>query len=637
MVMMRGLNRIAMLQSMNDEQLAALRPSTSMTEPHRDGWPDAGRTSARAESPWLRWRAPALLLALCIVPVGAGIARLIELASGGPVTPENKRFFFAPLPVVFHVISVGLYCILGALQLPAGVRRRFPHWHQASGIVSAPAGMIAVLTGLWMQATYALPANDGFALAVQRVLVGTAMMTFLVLGLLKLRKRRFAQHGAYMLRAYALGMGAGTQVLTHIAHVVLAGEPDLEARAWLMGSAWLANLSIAEWVIHRRPSRLQRPPAHSAPGVGRGLAVLVLFLLGIGAPAVRADEGSDRTRDAPHPDLGGALHVHLPLLRVEYATDTSLLLGLETTLTQQYEPGASARESQVFMAAAGTLRGHYRARVRPQLFLQEDHIHIDADLSLSRLPEGFLGLGNQRSSTSVGSYTPVLQELTAHPKWRLLPGLYIGPRLRLLHVQLVDVDTEVRAALASLHGANGGLSVEMGLGLMWDTRDRTLYPRRGGLVLASASTARRAFWSDFKYHVLQVDGRHYWPMPFLQAVLATRASLQLQFGDAPFYDTSALGGNGVLRGYQPRRFTGRHALAGQVELRVPLFWRLGAAAFVAAGAVAQRLDDVHLDGFRMAGGVGLRFKAEESMPINIRLDVAYGSELNAYLAVGEAF
>jgi hypothetical protein len=49
---------------------------------------------------------PAGLIALSIVPVVAGAFRLVQLGGGAEITPENARFFAAPLPVVLHIVSV---------------------------------------------------------------------------------------------------------------------------------------------------------------------------------------------------------------------------------------------------------------------------------------------------------------------------------------------------------------------------------------------------------------------------------------------------------------------------------------------------------------------------------------------------
>jgi hypothetical protein len=56
-----------------------------------------------------------------------------------------------------------------------------------------------------------------------------------------------------MLRAYALGMGAGTQGAHPFAVVhFVRGRPGEGSRAVLMGLAWILNAVVAEYVIRTR-------------------------------------------------------------------------------------------------------------------------------------------------------------------------------------------------------------------------------------------------------------------------------------------------------------------------------------------------------------------------------------------------
>ncbi|MBC8133562.1 MAG: DUF2306 domain-containing protein, partial [Deltaproteobacteria bacterium] len=111
---------------------------------------------------------------------------------------------------------------------------------------------VAASSGLWMQAYYHLPNNDGEFLAVLRVLFGSAMLASLLLGVAAILRRDFVGHGAWMLRGYAIGMGAGTQVLTNVPWILIRGEPDESTRAILMGAGWVINVAVAEWIIRRR-------------------------------------------------------------------------------------------------------------------------------------------------------------------------------------------------------------------------------------------------------------------------------------------------------------------------------------------------------------------------------------------------
>lgn len=195
---------------------------------------------------------PAALIVLSAVPVIAGAVRLTELTGGAEITPENARFFAAPLPVVLHILSAGLYGVLGAFQFVPRLRRRRPGWHRVAGRVLVPCGLVAALSGLWMTLFHPRPQGDGDLLAGFRLLFGSAMVLALVLGLSAIRRRNVARHRAWMIRGYAIGLGAGTQVLTHLTWFLILGTPGELPRALLVGAGWVINLAAAEWIIRRR-------------------------------------------------------------------------------------------------------------------------------------------------------------------------------------------------------------------------------------------------------------------------------------------------------------------------------------------------------------------------------------------------
>lgn len=201
------------------------------------------------------WLVPALLVLLSLVPAVAGAGRLAQLAGGAEVTEENARFFAMPLPVVLHIITAIPFGILGALQFSPGLRRRNRSWHRAAGRVLAVCGLVVALSGLWMTLVYPWVNNDGEIVYLERLAFGSGMTMSIVLALHAVRRRDFTSHGAWMTRGYAIGMGAGTQVLTHLPWFVLVGQPGEVGRAVMMGAGWVINLAVAEWVIRRGTSR----------------------------------------------------------------------------------------------------------------------------------------------------------------------------------------------------------------------------------------------------------------------------------------------------------------------------------------------------------------------------------------------
>jgi hypothetical protein len=108
-----------------------------------------------------------------------------------------------------------------------------------------------------MTLTYPSANADGAAVHAARLIFGTGMTLSLILGLTSVLRRDIPAHRAWMLRAYAIGMGAGTQVLTHLPWFLLVGQPTEGPRAVLMIGAWILNLAVAEALISKDKRRAE--------------------------------------------------------------------------------------------------------------------------------------------------------------------------------------------------------------------------------------------------------------------------------------------------------------------------------------------------------------------------------------------
>ncbi len=184
-----------------------------------------------------QWLMLSGLLVLFLVPVMGVLLRLFELAmvDGLEFLPRNPRIESVPTPVVLHIVSSVIYCVLGAVQFLQQTRMGRSSWHRRAGHWLAASGALAALSGLWMTLFYTFPESlQGPLLCGVRILVSVAMMLCLLLGIVAVIKRRIAQHRAWMIRAYALGLGAGTQGFVMLPWVVTVGEPSGLLRDVLM-------------------------------------------------------------------------------------------------------------------------------------------------------------------------------------------------------------------------------------------------------------------------------------------------------------------------------------------------------------------------------------------------------------------
>jgi uncharacterized membrane protein len=218
------------------------------------GKPTSQKTKAPTKAGSAKWLVTAALIMLVAVPLAFGAVRLTQLAGGAEITPANARFFASPLPVVLHILSASVYALLGAFQFVTGFRRRRPGWHRAAGRLLVACGLLVGLSGLWMTLFYPHADGSGELLYALRLLFGSAMVMSIVLGFAAIRRGDVMRHRAWMTRGYALGLGAGTQVLTLAAGALIAGPPSELSGALLMGAGWVINLAVAEWAIRKRPA-----------------------------------------------------------------------------------------------------------------------------------------------------------------------------------------------------------------------------------------------------------------------------------------------------------------------------------------------------------------------------------------------
>jgi hypothetical protein len=207
-----------------------------------------------------------VILVYSFIPVAGGLVRVLELAGGPQIAPDNPRALLAPTPIILHIFGSGLFCVLGALQFLPSLRRQRLTAHRAIGRVSAAAGCVSALTGLWMTHFYAFPeALQGLPLYWVRMFLGTAMVALIIWAVIAIKSRNVFQHSASLVRAYAIGQGASTQTVLGIAWIIFVGSEAMgPLRDGLMIFAWVVNLVAAEIFIRAKLRPPMRRQKHSS-------------------------------------------------------------------------------------------------------------------------------------------------------------------------------------------------------------------------------------------------------------------------------------------------------------------------------------------------------------------------------------
>lgn len=193
-----------------------------------------------------------MLLAISVIPILAGLARLAQLA-GAPIGLIDSARVLAPPSLVFvtHITAAVIFLTLGAFQflLPSDHKRR--QKHRMRGRVVATAAFVTGVSAVWLTLFFPHAAHDGLVLNCIRLAAGSGIAVATAIGVRATRRRRIADHRKWMMRAYALGCATGVQVFVVAGWTIIADDPAGIARAFIFGGCWIACLLFAELRVNK--------------------------------------------------------------------------------------------------------------------------------------------------------------------------------------------------------------------------------------------------------------------------------------------------------------------------------------------------------------------------------------------------
>ena len=191
------------------------------------------------------------------IPVLNALVQVFQIPSG-TYADDSARLAIAPVTWFAHVMAGVAFGITGPLQFVRALRNRFGALHRVSGRIFVVAGAILGLSGLSLLAqvtSVRTPPAD-----VARGLFGLTLLIALVMAMAAIRNREFLRHRAWMIRAYAIGMGLAAVALVFFPIYLVTGQPPMGlASDILFVASWLVTIALAEVVI--------RFPSRSTPGI----------------------------------------------------------------------------------------------------------------------------------------------------------------------------------------------------------------------------------------------------------------------------------------------------------------------------------------------------------------------------------
>lgn len=156
-----------------------------------------------------------------------------------------------------------------------------------------------------------------------------------------------------------------------------------------------------------------------------------------------------------------------------------------------------------------------------------------------------------------------------------------------------------------------------------NTTTNPLDARSGYRVAGHVEQAGKWLWGSFNYYAVTLEGRHYLPVA-RRVIVANRLRIGSIDGlggatqiSVPFYKRYFLGGASSVRGWGRFELSplsgaglpigGHTMLEGSSELRLPLWGKIGAVAFVDYGNVWSESWNFDIGELRYAVGPGLRY------------------------------
>lgn len=192
---------------------------------------------------------PAALFLGTLLTIILAMVQVVQIPLGA-LPEDSLRLTATPVRHFMHVLGGAAFGILGPIQFSRVLMRRYGVLHRVMGRVFVAAGAMISLSSLsllWhFPDTYSVAINSG------RLLFGIALGVALAMAMQAIHKRDFTHHRNWMIRAYAIGMGATAVTMVFFPIYEITGAPPMGLTADLvfLGS-WMACVVFAEALVRR--------------------------------------------------------------------------------------------------------------------------------------------------------------------------------------------------------------------------------------------------------------------------------------------------------------------------------------------------------------------------------------------------
>lgn len=327
----------------------------------------------------------------------------------------------------------------------------------------------------------------------------------------------------------------------------------------------------------------------------------------------------------------------LPLVARSIETDWSF--GIAASATFHIKKGAvRTRTSNLQALALYTLRHQFIAAINGSIYFPGEQFVLNQQISYSYFPDLFWGIGKVAPDSNKEAYSYKQFYVYLHPQYLVGKNMFLG--ILYEYQRLMDVQYPAGGLFdkENVAGRYGYHISGLGLSFTYDSRNNAFAPDKGMLMQFYFNHFDHIFASGYEYTNFVLDFRKFLRL-YKNQVLALQAYGFFNIGTVPIRSLASIGGANSMRGYYEGRYRDKNKAVIQAEYRIPLFWRIGLAAFGDIGNVSENVGGLNFEHIKYSYGSGIRFALDKTERLNLRFDYGVTTHFGHgfYLQLGEAF
>lgn len=190
---------------------------------------------------------PLALFLATLLPILLALVQVVQIPLDA-LPEDSKRLTATPILHFVHVLGGATFAILGPIQFGRALLPEFGALHRVLGRVFVATGAMISISSLGL--LWHFPGTYSVAISGGRLVFGIGLGVALFMAMQAIATRDLVRHRNWMIRAYALGIGATAVTMVFFPIYLITGEPPqgLVADIAFLG-AWTACVLFAEGLV----------------------------------------------------------------------------------------------------------------------------------------------------------------------------------------------------------------------------------------------------------------------------------------------------------------------------------------------------------------------------------------------------